>query len=64
MTHEEADEKIINLLDDEFLNKLLEVGKLYGWSGDYVEIGNFIEELHRKKGITIPNEDLQCYELE
>ena len=58
MTYTEAENKIKELLDKEFLDKLLEIGKLYGWSGDYVEIGYFIEKLHRYHGVenidTIP----------
>lgn len=60
MTHTEAEEKIKEIIDIEFLNKLAEVGRLYGWRGDYVEIGGFIEELHREKGIVVNTEP---YEL-
>ena len=31
------DEKIGKLLDDEFLKKLVEIARIYGWSGDYME---------------------------
>lgn len=48
---DEEDKKIKELLDDDFLAKLLEIGKLYGWRGDYVEIGSFIEALHQLHGI-------------
>ena len=51
MTFDESEDKIKELLDKEFLDKLLEIGKLFGWSGDYIEISNFIEELHRYHGI-------------
>jgi hypothetical protein len=61
MTYTEAETKIKELLDKEFLDKLLEIGKLYGWSGDYVEIGSFIEELHRLGGID--NVDTEPYQL-
>lgn len=43
MTYTEAENKIKKLLDDEFLSKLLEIGKLYGWNGDYVEIGALLK---------------------
>lgn len=62
MTYNEADVKIRELINDEFLATLLEVGKLYGWTGDYVEIGQFIENLHAEHGIE--GVDVQPYELE
>jgi len=52
MTEKEREERLVALLDDKFLNRLREVGKLYGWRGDYAEIGEFITELHKIKGIT------------
>jgi hypothetical protein len=51
MTEKEREERLVVLLDDKFLNSLREVGKLYGWRGDYAEIGEFISELHKIKGI-------------
>lgn len=30
-------------IDDVFLRKLFVLGKTYGWSGDYVEIKDFID---------------------
>lgn len=62
MTYTEAENKIKELLDNEFLDKLLEIGKLYGWSGDYVEIGSFIEQLHMYHGIE--NVDTKPYDLD
>ena len=47
MTTKEAEDKIRGLLDDDFLSRLLEIGRLYGWKGDYIEIASFIEDLHR-----------------
>jgi hypothetical protein len=58
-TYVEAENKIKQLLDKDFLDKLLEVGKLYGWSGDYHEIGSFIKELYRYHGID--NVDIEPY---
>lgn len=51
MTFDESEDKIKKLLDKEFLDKLLEIGKLYGWNGDYIEISSFIEDLHEYHGI-------------
>lgn len=62
MTHSEADQKIKELIDIDFLNTLAEVGRLYGWSGDYVEIGQFIEDLHQAIGVE--NVNTEPYELE
>ncbi len=57
LTDAERNKRLIDLLDEEFLKKLLEVGKLYGWQGDYHEIGCFIESLHSMKNMSPPNID-------
>ena len=62
MTKEEARSKLNDLLDKSFLNKLAEIGKLYGWNGDYCELREFIENLHIEHGAEIP--DLEPYEIE
>ncbi len=62
MTYSEAENKIKELLDKEFLDRLAEIGRLYGWSGDYCEIRSFIKELHRYHGID--QGDSECYDLE
>jgi hypothetical protein len=62
MTYSEAENRIIELLDKEFLARLLEISKLYGWNGDYVEIGSFIRELHESFGID--NADITPYDLD
>ena len=56
------DEKIGKLLDDEFLKKLVEIARIYGWSGDYMEIGQFIMYLHEIVGINISHKDIEPYE--
>lgn len=61
MTEETRNEQLEKLVTPEFLSTLLEVSKLYGWSGDYVEIAGFVESLHSKKGIEIGA--VQCYEI-
>jgi hypothetical protein len=53
------EEKIKKLLNKEFLDNLLEIGKLYGWTGDYYEISEFIERLHNIYGIK--NVDTEPY---
>ena len=55
-------QKIVQLLDNEFLNKLVEIGRIYGWSGDYTEIGKFILYLHQIAGINISHKDIEPYE--
>ena len=52
------------LLDEDFLKRLVEIGRLYGWgwSGDYCEIGDFIMELHRIGGVDISHEDIMPYD--
>lgn len=54
--------KIDILLDEDFLKRLAEIGRLYGWSGDYCEIGDFIMELHRIGGVDISHEDIMPYD--
>ena len=53
MTQEDIDNKLKELVTPEFLSTLTEVSKLYGWSGDFIEIFNFVEDLHSIKGINI-----------
>lgn len=62
MTESEAEKRIEQLLTAEFLTTLTEIAKLYGWNGDYCEIGGFVEQLHMAKRLPIP--DLEPYNLE
>jgi hypothetical protein len=55
MTYTEANKKMKELADDSFLEKLVEISKLYGWTGDYIEIGSFVEELFAIAGKIVPN---------
>lgn len=59
MTKEEI--RITGLLDKEFLDRLAEIAKLYGWSGDYHEIRDFIECLYELNESDAPN--LDPYEI-
>ena len=47
------EEKIQELLDKDFLERLLLIARLYGWQADYYEIINFIEDLYNLKGMEI-----------
>jgi len=49
-------------LTPEFLSTLAEVARIYGWEGDYQEIGQFVENLHRYAGVEPP--DLEPYTCE
>jgi len=62
MTYTEAHTKTRELLDEGFLNKLVELARLYGWSGDYIEIDYFIRELYGYTELPLP--DLTPYELD
>lgn len=53
MEHQEKQEKLQEIVDQEFLTKLIEVGKIYGHAGDYEEIIQFIMYLHKAKGIPL-----------
>ena len=59
MKHEERMERIKPLLTPEFLAALAETAKSYGWTGDYMEVGTFVEEMYRIAGVTPP--DLEPY---
>lgn len=51
MTYDQADEKIKQLADNQFLAKLVEIAKCYGWrGGDYEEIATFVDGLHEIAG--------------
>lgn len=63
MTQEDIDLKLKSLLDKDFLAKLTEVAKLYGWAGDYSEIWDFVADLHEKIDLEIP-EDREPYEAD
>lgn len=49
-------------LTEEFLDILIELAKNYGWSGDYVEVGRFIEWCYEKANRISP--DLEPYPFE
>lgn len=46
----------------EFLDELVKRAKQYGWSGDYVEIRNFVESLFYDAEFPVP--DLEPDEVE
>jgi len=63
MTFSEAEIEIKRLLDKDFLAKLKEIAKLYGWNGDYTEIKDFVSYLYSVHGIEITQEELEPYDL-
>lgn len=56
----ERQKKLRPLLTEEFLNTLSEASKIYGWSGDYIEVCQFVEDLYEVAGKDKP--DLEPYE--
>lgn len=44
---EQLNAALLPLLTEDFLQKLIVAGKVYGWTGDYTEIENFILKLCR-----------------
>jgi len=46
MKEEEIKEKLTLLCDDYFLGKLCEAARIYGWTGDFVEVREFIKTLY------------------
>lgn len=61
MTFTEADNKSKALINKDFLDRLVELGRLYGWSGDYSEIKGFIETLFEYTDFALP--DLTPYQI-
>lgn len=57
----DKDSKLVSLLDNDFLTKLNEVGKLYGWCGDYFEIAEFVKAMYDRAGQ--PEPDTEAYEI-
>jgi hypothetical protein len=42
-----------------FVNDLVKIAKAYGWFGDYVEIGRFVEDVIEQMGFDSKNYDLE-----
>ncbi len=47
-----------------FLTKLVEMAKAYGWSGDYIEIRDFVEFCITTEGQELKDFNLEPYEVE
>ena len=45
----------------EFLEELRERARRYGWSGDYVEVKNFVESLYDEGGIYLALKEFEPY---
>lgn len=61
------DKKFLEIRDKitpEFLATLNEVARCYGWSGDYIEICAFINDIHSGLGLPIPDLTEYADELE
>ena len=41
--------------DKEFLDRLVLLSKKYGWSGDYVEVYQFVEWIHKELDTECPD---------
>lgn len=64
MKEKEAENRIKELVDQEFLDKLVEVARIYGWSGDYTEVCKFIEEISSITRLPIPNDLREPFEID
>lgn len=64
MTEQEQQNKLKELLTEDFITKLIEVAKLYGWSGDAIEIAGFVEGLYYHANGKPLETDLEPYEIE
>jgi hypothetical protein len=48
MTEKEQEDKLKELVDEPFVNKLAEVARLIGWGcGDYTEVAGFVQQVNR-----------------
>lgn len=45
---------------EDFLTELTTRARRYGWSGDYIEVRNFVENLYKQAKLEVP--DLEPYE--
>lgn len=45
--------------DKEFCDKLKELARQYGWSGDYSEVVDFVIWVHQQSNIPIERKDLE-----
>lgn len=52
--------RVENTATDDFLTKLVDIARIYGWSGDYIEVENFIEFTYNARGLKMP--DVTPYE--
>tara|TARA_R110000772_G_scaffold53717_3_gene122793 strand:+ start:685 stop:888 length:204 start_codon:yes stop_codon:yes gene_type:complete len=62
MKNKEREDKIKALLDEEFLVRLTEIARLYGWRADFIEVASFIEDLYEEAEIELP--ELQPYDID
>lgn len=62
MKEADRDARLKVLLTPQFLEVLSEVARLYGWTGDYVEVRRFVEDVHEEVGLEYP--DLEAIEIE
>ena len=62
MTEKESEQKYKEICTPEFLEKLVEISRMYGWEGDYIEIQVFVEDMHRYGGVELPI--LEPYEID
>ena len=44
------------MTDDEFLSRLTELARRYGWLGDYEEVAQFVAWCHREMAKPVPPE--------
>jgi hypothetical protein len=62
MKYDEAEAKIAELATPDFMEKLVMIAKLYGWSGDYDEIERFVSHVGAYANYNLP--DMAPYTLE
>lgn len=64
MTYDQSDERIRAIATEDFLQKLVEIARVGGWSisSDYTEVQNFVENVFAVCGKDVP--DLTPIELE
>ena len=65
MSKQDEHERALSLLlTPDFLATLIEAARTYGWSGDYVEVGQFVEWCLETAGQPVDRQMLEPYSYE
>lgn len=54
-TGKDRDDRLRSLAQNAFLAQVSEAARLYGWTGDYNEIKEFVSYLYQLRNLPVPN---------